>query len=97
MTNDNFYFFSVNDFKQNFKTWLEEYFTEHPIVITENDKQDFLTISEIAEYLKVSKLTIYNWTKQGKLQAKIIGRRKLYNKAEVRSALLKFDHLKYKR
>lgn len=97
MTNDNFYFFSVNDFKQNFTAWMQEYFSEHPIVISKDDKQDFFTADETASYLKVSKSTIFNWTVQGKLTAKKIGRKKLYAREQIASALKNMECLKYSR
>lgn len=89
--------FTTDDFKVTFKKWMHEYFTEHPIQITSNKEPDFFNTVETATYLKVSKSTIHNWTLQGKLTAKKIGRKKLYSSEQITSALLNIDRMKYKR
>lgn len=47
--------------------------------------QRLMTIREIADYLRLSKVTVYKMTRQGKIPALKIGRQWRYNKAEIDS------------
>ena len=59
---------------------------EHSI----NEKENW-TIKETAEYCKVSKVTIYQWTKKGILKKYKIGNRVFYKKNEVVAAVIKIE------
>jgi len=47
--------------------------------------QRLMTIKEAANYLRLSKVTVYKMTRQGKIPASKIGRQWRYNKAEIDS------------
>ena len=53
----------------------------------ELDITRMITREKVAEYLKVSIQTVINYTNRGLLVAHKIGRRVLYNEAEVRAAI----------
>ena len=44
---------------------------------------EILTLSEIAEYLKVSRTTVWRWCSEGKLQAFRLGRNYRVHRAEL--------------
>ena len=40
-------------------------------------KKQPLTVAEVAEYYKVSKVTVYSWIRSGKLKSILVGNRKI--------------------
>ncbi|MDH5173694.1 MAG: helix-turn-helix domain-containing protein [Elusimicrobiota bacterium] len=44
-----------------------------------------MTIKEVADYLRLSKVTVYKMTRQGKIPALKIGKQWRYNKSEIDS------------
>lgn len=46
-------------------------------------KRNLVTAKELAEYLKVNKITVYRWDKQGKIKNYGIGLKKLYDLNEI--------------
>ena len=48
---------------------------------------EFLTIKEVCQILKVSKVTVHNWTKQGILKPYKIGNQTRFKRLEVLDAL----------
>jgi len=46
-------------------------------------ESEWLTVEEVAQYLKVSKTTVYRWTTEGRLQKYKAGRFNRYKKSEV--------------
>jgi excisionase family DNA binding protein len=46
-------------------------------------ESDWLTVDDVASYLKVSKRTIYRWTTEGRLKKYKVGRFNRYKKSEV--------------
>lgn len=53
----------------------------------EKNIEELLKPIEVANILKVSKVTLHKWTVQGKLTAYRIGRRKFYKRHEIIEAL----------
>lgn len=51
---------------------------------------EYLTRSEIAEWLKCDLSTVHNWTKKGKLKPYGIGNRVYYKRHEVEAVLIPF-------
>jgi len=47
--------------------------------------QKLMTIKEVADYLRLSKVTVYKMTRQGKIPALKIGKQWRYNKSEIDS------------
>ncbi len=48
---------------------------------------EYMTVSEVAKFMRVSNSTVYRWTTEGILQKYKIGRRNLYRKSEVEAAI----------
>jgi len=46
-------------------------------------ESDWLTVDDVASYLKVSKRTVYRWTDEGRLKKYKVGRFNRYKKSEV--------------
>jgi len=44
---------------------------------------EWLTVEDVAQYLKVSKTTVYRWTKEGTLKKYKVGRYNRYKKSEL--------------
>lgn len=60
---------------------------EEDVRVANLDISKMITRNKVAEYLKVSVQTVINYTNRGLLTAHKIGRRVLYNEAEVTAAL----------
>jgi excisionase family DNA binding protein len=45
--------------------------------------QRLLTIKEVADYLRLSKVTVYKMTRQGKIPASKIGKQWRYSESEI--------------
>jgi len=45
--------------------------------------QRLMTIKEVADYLRLSKVTVYKMTREGKIPASKIGKQWRYNEAEI--------------
>jgi excisionase family DNA binding protein len=46
-------------------------------------ESEWLTVEEVAQYLKVSKTTVYRWTDEGRIKKYKIGRFNRYKKSEL--------------
>ncbi len=58
--------------------------------ITSNyEKEDLLKSNEVCEYLRISKVTLYKWMRQGKITGYYLGSRLFFKKAEINNALTK--------
>jgi excisionase family DNA binding protein len=53
--------------------------------------QDLLTRKEVADKLKISLVTLNDWTKKGMIQSYAIGGRILYKASEINSKLTKIN------
>lgn len=63
----------------------------------ENNGSKKLSISEVAEELGVTKITVHSYIKKGLLRAIKIGRRVYVKRDDLNSALKEYKSLKYKR
>ncbi len=59
-----------------------------------NTKIELITRKQTAEILKVSLVTLHNWTKQGLIIAHRVGTRVRYKEAEVLSSLKELHYTK---
>lgn len=57
-------------------------------ITPETKTTELLTREEVCEFLKITKTTLWKYTKTGKLQAYGIGNRVWYKRAEVEQALV---------
>lgn len=62
-----------------------------------NPQKKNVTVKEASKMLNVTELTIRNYVKQGKIQAKKIGRRIVINLESLENSLNEVKSLKYKR
>jgi excisionase family DNA binding protein len=67
---------------------------KHPTPTTESK---FYSVKDLAKHAGVSELSIRNYIKEGKLEAKKIGRRILIDQSQFEKGLSEVKSLKYKR
>lgn len=60
-------------------------------------KEENLTVDEVAEFLKVSKQSVYSYIKKGTLKAKRVNRSFLISRADLEEATKDVKSLKYQR
>ena len=58
-------------------------------IASNNVKEDLLKANEVCEYLRISKVTLYKWMRQGKITGYYLGSRLFFKKAEINNALTK--------
>ncbi|NVN94886.1 MAG: helix-turn-helix domain-containing protein [Bacteroidetes bacterium] len=58
---------------------------------------EYLSRSQVAKTLKVSLVTLNEWTKKGIIKAYRIGNRVLYLKTDIQNSLTEVKSLKYRR
>jgi excisionase family DNA binding protein len=76
----------------NIETMLKE------ILNKENEKENrMFSVKELSKYANVSELSIRNWIKEGKLEAKRLGGRILIDENQFKNGLQEVKSLKYKR
>ena len=81
---------SQEELKEKFQEWVQEVL---PTVKAENQsippkqEDELMTRKEAAAYLKVSLVTLNEWTKNGRVKAHRIGTRVRYYKSDVEAAL----------
>lgn len=63
----------------------------------QKSKQEYLSRLEVANLLKISLVTLHDWTKQGTIKAFRIGSRILYCPDDVTNALNEIKSLKYRK
>ena len=67
---------------------LEKYTEEIKESVKPKEKNKYLTQREVGNLLKVSRSTVYLWTKSGKLKTYSIERKMYYKRKEVEEALV---------
>ena len=77
---------------QNAQEFRENLFTELKQQIQNNLNNKYLTRLEVAKLFKVSKSSVYNWTRKGILNTYQIGGRVFYKLEEVEDALVKLKN-----
>ena len=55
-------------------------------------RKEMLTTDEVAAMLKVSKMTLYRWDKEGILRKIEVGGRRLYRRSEVEAITINRNH-----
>jgi len=53
------------------------------------DKEQYYTIEEVAEILKVVYITVYRWIKQGKLESFRVGKKYMIKKSDIEKLIEK--------
>ena len=57
--------------------------------LNHTEAEDLIKAKEACEYLKVSKVTIFKWLKQGKITGYYLGTRLFFKMSELEKALIK--------
>ncbi|MEN9919808.1 MAG: hypothetical protein RL662_2244 [Bacteroidota bacterium] len=87
----------VEEALNNFVELRGEKISPQPCHKTQLPDIEYLTRKETAALLKISLVTLHNWTTQGRLTAYRIGTRVRYKADEVNNALIEIKTTKYKR
>ena len=74
---------------------VKEAFKELPNPAPSNTSETLLTRKETADKLKISLVTLNDWTKRGLIQSYLIGGRVLYKVSEIENSLHKTKSIKY--
>jgi excisionase family DNA binding protein len=67
---------------------LEKHTEQIKESVKPKEKSEYLTQKEVGELLKISRSTVYLWTKSGKLKTYSIERKMYYKRKEVEAALI---------
>ncbi len=60
-----------------------------PTCISKQETPDYITRVEVSRMLRISLVTVHDWTRKGLLQAYKLGNRVYYKRAEVEQAMIK--------
>jgi excisionase family DNA binding protein len=85
---------SLDEFKNGIQECVSVELTI--LLNSENGKKlypQMLSVKELTEMLRVSKVTILNWTKQGVIKGTKIERRVFYKKQDLEECLKNYQHL----
>lgn len=74
---------------------VKEAFKALPSPTPSNPSETLLTRKETADKLKISLVTLNDWTKRGLIQSYLIGGRVLYKESEIENSLHKTKSIKY--
>jgi len=66
-----------------------------PVVLKSGQGETLLSRKETADKLKISLVTLNDWTKRGMIQSYIIGGRVLYKESEIEKSLHQVKTVKY--
>jgi excisionase family DNA binding protein len=72
---------SIEDFKKAINEVLDE--REGVAAAQERMSEEYMTTKDICSLLNISSSTLWRMTQDGRITPKKVGRRSLYNKAEV--------------
>jgi len=57
------------------------------VIVLKEQEGKLLTVNQVAEYLHVSKTTIYRWIKDGTLHSVGVGRKHLFKEKDIAALL----------
>jgi len=86
---------SISDFREILSDIVRKEIRE--IITDQNSTSEYLTRQETAELLKISLVTLNDWTRKGIIQSYRIGTRVRYKRSEIDQALRATKNLKYRR
>ena len=76
----------IEDFEDLIRNCIREELKE---MTNNNENADLMKANEVCEYLRISKVTLYKWLKQGKITGYHLGTRLFFKKTDVDNALIK--------
>jgi len=74
----------INDLENIIKNCIREELQE---MTKQDENSELLKANEVCEYLRISKVTLYKWLKQGKITGYYLGSRLFFKKTEINNAL----------
>lgn len=94
-------FFSIplNELEPIYKGWVRDVLQENNQneASAKSDLPELLSPKQTASFLGISKVTLWKWTKEGKLQSYQISGRIRYKRDEITKAIQEVKNLKYRR
>ncbi len=81
------YVLSAEDLRGVFRDVMEEVVNDRETVKVGKQPDEMLTASEVATRLKVSKTTLWRWSRENYLKPLKIGSRSLYRESDVRKIM----------
>jgi excisionase family DNA binding protein len=79
----------TNISEDRFKELIREVVRDEISSLNHTDAEELIKANQACEYLKVSKVTIYKWIKQGKITGYYLGTRLFFKMSELEKALTK--------
>ena len=92
MSNEKQIFTNISE--ERFKELIREVVRDEITLINKNETEDLIKAAEVCEYLRISKVTLYKWMKQGKIVGYYLGTRLFFKRSEIDNALTKKEILK---
>jgi len=89
----------LDEFKTIQKNWIKEVLTEidQETSSAKTDLPELLSAKQTANFLGISKVTLWKWSQQGKLVSYQISGRIRYKRDEILQAIKGVKNLKYRR
>lgn len=88
---------TVSELKELIFECVDSELSKHSLAAQSQEQEELLTRKQTATLLRITLVTLYHWTKEGRLQSYKIGGRIRYKKDEVLTAVKEVKNLKYKR
>ena len=79
----------TNISEDRFKELIREVVRDEIARLNHSEVEDLIKAEEACLYLKVSKVTLYKWLKQGKITGYYLGTRLFFKMSELEKALTK--------
>ena len=79
----------TNISEDNLKELIREVMRDEITRMSHTEVEDLIKAKEACEYLKVSKVTLYKWLKQGRIIGYYLGTRLFFKMSELENALIK--------
>lgn len=76
----------IEDFIDLIRNCIREEIQE---IVKNNENGELMKANEVCEYLRISKVTLYKWLKQGKITGYYLSTRLFFKKSEMDKALIK--------
>jgi excisionase family DNA binding protein len=82
---------SKEDLKAIIRDTFHELLKDIPFRTKQEDQKDLLKMDEVCDLLKVSRVTVHQWKKTGRIPFHRISNRVFFKKSEVMNSLNKID------
>ena len=79
----------TNISEDNLKELIREVMRDEITRLNHTEVENLIKAKEACEYLKVSKVTLYKWLKEGRITGYYLGTRLFFKKSELEMALTK--------